>query len=112
MVETFKELGTVPANLLTVIGPCISHDAYEVDEQVVGHIPDEWRDKTVTARENGRYLLDLKQLNTEILLQQGVLRRNIDVTQYCTFRDESLFFSHRRDNGKTGRMLGYIGYEN
>ncbi|RYG74090.1 peptidoglycan editing factor PgeF [Lentibacillus lipolyticus] len=112
MVETFKQLGTVSNDLMAVIGPCISRDAYEVDEHVIRHIPDQWFNKTVTAKDNGRFLLDLKQLNIEILLQQGVLRRNIDVTHYCTFCEESLFFSHRRDNGKTGRMLGFIGFRN
>ncbi|GAA0445791.1 peptidoglycan editing factor PgeF [Lentibacillus halophilus] len=112
MVQSFQAKGTNPSDLLAVIGPCISGEAYEVDEHVIRYIPDEWCAKTVTDQGNGRFLLDLKQLNAEILLQQGVIRRNIDVTQYCTFRDESLFFSHRRDYAKTGRMLGYIGFVN
>lgn len=111
MVEALQSGGADPADILVTIGPCISRDVYEVDERVIRHIPDTFFDKAVVTRENNRFLLDLKQLNIEILLQQGILRHNIDVTNYCTFRDESLFFSHRRDRGKTGRMLGYIGYE-
>ncbi|HLS08713.1 peptidoglycan editing factor PgeF [Lentibacillus sp.] len=110
MVETLQSAGADPADLLVAIGPSISRDAYEVDERVVNHIPDEFFEKVVTPKGNNRFLLDLKELNAEILLQQGVLRHNIDITNYCTFRDEDLFFSHRRDQGKTGRMLGYIGY--
>lgn len=110
MVDTFKSVGTNPANLLVTIGPCISQEFYEVDEKVIDHIPVKYIDNTVVSNENNRFQLDLKQLNTEILLQQAVLRHNIDVTNYCTFRDKELFFSHRRDHGKTGRMLGYIGY--
>ncbi|SFB19123.1 conserved hypothetical protein [Lentibacillus halodurans] len=111
MVETLQLAGAEPADVLVAIGPSISGNVYEVDERIVRHIPDELFGKTVTKLENDRFLLDLKQLNIEILLQQGILRHNIDVTNYCTFFDESLFFSHRRDQGKTGRMLGYIGYE-
>lgn len=110
MVDTFKSLGVNTDSLLVAIGPCISQDVYEVDEKVIGQIPEKYRRKTVIPKENNRYLLDLKQLNVEILLQHGVIRHNIEVTEYCTFSDNELFFSHRRDHGKTGRMLGYIGY--
>jgi hypothetical protein len=110
MVSAFQEEGVLAEDLLVVIGPCISTKYYEVDEHVISHIPSEFRDNTVIPQENRRYLLDLKQLNVDILLQSGVLRNNIDVTSYCTFRDEQLFFSHRRDEGKTGRMAGFIGF--
>ncbi|MBP1950599.1 peptidoglycan editing factor PgeF [Virgibacillus litoralis] len=110
MVDTFKSVGVNTDTLLVTIGPCISQEVYEVDENVIAQIPDNYTGKTVIQKENNRYLLDLKQLNVEILLQQGVLRHNIEVTEYCTFSDNELFFSHRRDHGKTGRMLGYIGY--
>lgn len=111
MVREFTALGTDKADLLVAIGPCISGEAYEVDDRVIGNIPETGRENTVISKGNNRYLLDLKQLNRDILLQSGVHRNNIDVTEYCTFRDEELFFSHRRDQGKTGRMLGYIGFQ-
>ncbi|MGY0692308.1 peptidoglycan editing factor PgeF [Virgibacillus sp. FSP13] len=110
MVDKLQAADVDIANLLVAIGPCISQQVYEVDEHVIRHIPENICKKTAIIQENGHYLLDLKQLNVEILLQCGIIRHNIDVTNYCTFRDDSLFFSHRRDNGKTGRMLGYIGY--
>ena len=110
MVEAFKEKGTRLENLHVAIGPCISKDYYEVDDHVIMSIDPINRKKTVTALSNNHFLLDLKQLNVEILLQSGVIRHNIEVTKYCTFRDEDLFFSYRRDFGKTGRMLGFLGF--
>ncbi|SFD82333.1 conserved hypothetical protein [Lentibacillus persicus] len=110
MVDALQSAGVKPSELLVIIGPCISSDYYEVDERVVSQIPAELRNQSVVSLEDKRFLLDLKQLNKEILLQHGILSHNIEVTNYCTFRDESLFFSHRRDQGNTGRMLGYIGY--
>lgn len=110
MVQALKENGVNEEDLLAAIGPCISQERYEVDKRVVDAIPDKYHQKCVIPQENNRYLLDLKQLNVEILLQNGVLRHNIDITNYCTHRDESLFFSHRRDNGRTGRMLGFLGF--
>lgn len=110
MVLKLQSVGVEISNLLIAIGPCISQEKYEVDHHVMNQIGIKDRQNTVFSKGNNRYLLDLKQLNVDILLQSGVLRNNIDITTYCTFRDQSLFFSHRRDNGKTGRMLGYIGY--
>lgn len=110
MVEKLTAEGVSLKDLLVCIGPCISRDYYEVDEHVIREISAADQEKVVTVKGEGRFLLDLKQLNVEILLQAGVLRNNIDVTAYCTYREESLFFSHRRDKGKTGRMLGFIGY--
>ncbi|UJL47860.1 peptidoglycan editing factor PgeF [Virgibacillus sp. NKC19-16] len=110
MVQKLQTVGVNPADLLVAIGPCISQQCYEVDENVIRHLTLQDREKTVISRGNNRYLLDLKQLNVEILLQCGVLRNNIDVTNYCTFQDDALFFSHRRDKGKTGRMLGFLGF--
>lgn len=110
MVKKFIELGTQIENLQVVIGPCISQKQYEVNDFVIQHIPKVLQKNAVIAKEEGSFLLDLKQLNMEILLQSGVLRHNIEVTNYCTFTDADSFFSHRRDHGQTGRMLGYIGY--
>src|SRR5699024_7775651 len=110
MVDTLRYLGVNASNLLAAIGPCISQEYYEIDSRVMHKIDPQYRQNAIKSKGNNRYLLNLKQLNVDILLQSGVLRNNIDVTQYCTFRDNSLFYSHRRENGKTGRMLGYIGY--
>ncbi|WP_067728324.1 peptidoglycan editing factor PgeF [Oceanobacillus damuensis] len=111
MVDALKEKGVEPENLLVAIGPSIAKENYEVDDRVIRSIQGSEREKTVTPSKENHYLLDLKQLNVEILLQSGVLRHNIEVTNFCTYRDENLFFSHRRDHGKTGRMLGYIGFQ-
>ncbi|WP_284140891.1 MULTISPECIES: peptidoglycan editing factor PgeF [unclassified Virgibacillus] len=111
MVHALIALGVSVNQLQVAIGPSISQQFYEVDDYVMKQIPKQHVDKTVTYLENGRYMIDLKQLNVEILLQNGILRHNIERTNLCTFRDEELFFSHRRDNGKTGRMLGYIGFD-
>ena len=109
MVEKFTELGAIPSELLVVIGPCISRQSYEVSKDIIQRIDREYREKTMVETEDNRFFLDLKKLNVEILLQSGVLRHNIDMTSFCTYSNNDLFFSYRRDKGKTGRMLGYIG---
>ncbi|GAA0444568.1 peptidoglycan editing factor PgeF [Agaribacter marinus] len=110
MVNTLANHGVNVSDLLVAIGPCITKQFYEVEQKVIDRIPLSHRQSSVLPTGINRYLLDLKQLNIDILLQAGVLRNNIDVTNYCTFRENDLFFSHRRDHGRTGRMLGFIGF--
>src|SRR5690625_3675838 len=107
MVLRFSELGTNKNDLLVAIGPSISMEKCEVDDEVINNIEQKFLNKTTKKIAEDKYLLDLKQLNVEILLQSGVLSNNIDVTDYCTYKDNDFFYSFRRDYGKTGRMLGF-----
>ncbi|MDL4839983.1 peptidoglycan editing factor PgeF [Aquibacillus rhizosphaerae] len=109
MILAFVEQNVDIKTLKVAIGPCISKMAYEVDEKVIQNIPETFKSNVITSTGSGRYLLDLRQLNREIIMQAGVLEENISVTGYCTYQHD-IFFSHRRDNGTTGRMLGFIGY--
>ncbi|MFT8361733.1 MAG: peptidoglycan editing factor PgeF [Sporolactobacillus sp.] len=100
------------AQIHVIIGPAIGKTDYEVDDQIIQRVrqlkPFIWRD-AVVPRENGHYLLDLKALNRAVLIDAGIPEHNIAGTGYTTFRHPDLFFSHRRDHGSTGRMLGFIG---
>jgi len=110
MVQTFKRLGVNKHNLLAAIGPSISGQVYEVDANVIQHIPIENRKNAIKGQGQDRYLLDLRKVNEEMLLEAGIMSQNMEITNYCTFQDEERFFSHRRDKGRSGRMLGYIGF--
>jgi YfiH family protein len=101
MVEECK---VDPAKLIAYIGPGISQENYEVGEEVGKFFNDD-----VKKSGNGKYYIDLKKENVNQLLSKGVKEENIEVSPYCTFKDEELFHSHRRENGKTGRMFGVIG---
>ena len=47
-----------------------------------------------------------------ILLEKaGIPKSQIEVSTYCTSCDDELFFSHRRDNGQTGRLMSFIGWK-
>ena len=97
-------------SLLVAIGPCISKRYYEVDDNVINHIPINWKEDVTKPTKNGHSLLDLQLLNKKFLLESGVQAQNIGTTNYCTYENQELFFSHRRDNGNTGRMIGFIGF--
>jgi copper oxidase (laccase) domain-containing protein len=51
--------------------------------------------------------IDLQAAAKVQLERAGV--RSLDGNALCTFRDAAEFFSHRRDNGVTGRLAAVIG---
>ena len=53
--------------------------------------------------------LDLVEADRRQLIAAGVPPANIEVLPYCTSCRTDLFFSHRAERGKTGRMMSAIG---
>jgi len=106
---TVRELGThfgaEAHNCFAWIGAGISGAAYEVSSEVAVRFPKECSSPTP----DGRFMLDLAAVNWLQLSDAGIPNQNIESSPYCTFRDNEQFFSHRRDSGKTGRMLTIAG---
>jgi YfiH family protein len=100
------ETGSIKAAIGPAIGPC----CYEVDEPV----RDAFRksglawEGCATPQGTGKWGLDLKQANRMQLLAAGVLEGNIETASHCVSCNPDLFFSYRRDQGETGRHLGFI----
>ncbi|RWZ60683.1 peptidoglycan editing factor PgeF [Halobacillus fulvus] len=110
MTEQLVKKGASPEDLKMVIGPCITKRHYEVDKRVMDHIPDVYKSKVSERTQDDHFLLDLKELNRLVALDAGLDDENIHISDYCTYEEEALLYSHRRDQGKTGRMLGFIGW--
>lgn len=112
LVEKWMDEGIPNTDIRVVIGPSICKDCYVVDDRVINEAK-KWVFSTNSLPyheiSDGQYQLDLRKLNQIILEQSGISSRNISVTNYCTSCDQDTFFSHRRDHGKTGRMLSFIG---
>ncbi|MFO0836410.1 MAG: peptidoglycan editing factor PgeF [Phycisphaerales bacterium] len=60
-------------------------------------------------RKDGKAQVDLRAAIGAQLRDVGLDRARIEHVGGCTAQDASLYFSHRRDQGKTGRMIGMIG---
>ena len=108
-----EEEGIQPSEVEAIIGPSICKMCYQVDEKVIkaiekllGHAVSQ----VYTSKDSIHYFLDLKKTNELVLLKNGVLSENIYKTNFCTKCDEDYFFSHRREQGNAGRMMGYIGW--
>jgi polyphenol oxidase len=101
-------------NIQVAIGPSIGECCYEVDDFVMNKVREAFHNhipsKILTNLPNGKYSLNLKEANKQLLILAGVSEENIIMSSYCTSCNATTFFSHRRDEGKTGRMMSYIGW--
>ncbi|MEX2415820.1 MAG: peptidoglycan editing factor PgeF [Paenibacillaceae bacterium] len=102
-----REFGSQPEHLLTAIGPSIGVCCYEVNDQVIEQLDCE----PPAKQENGRYMLDLKETNRQFMIRAGILPINIEISEWCTSCNTDLFYSHRAENGQTGRMTAWIGWK-
>jgi polyphenol oxidase len=85
------------------VGPGIGRCCYEVGEEVLE--PFRPLGDGIAARR----MLDLPEVARRLLGQAGVER--IEVAGLCTSCEEELLFSHRRDQGQTGRQAGVAWLE-
>lgn len=95
-----------PKDCFAYIGPCIDRCSFEVDADVADHFsPDckEWDEA------KGKFFVDLKKANQSQLISAGLSAKNIAMSPYSTYVDNDLFYSYRKENGITGRMLTVIG---
>jgi hypothetical protein len=92
----------VEANV-AAIGPGIGPCCYEVGEEVLGAFGD-LGDGIAAGR-----MLDLPEVARRLLARAGVGR--VESAGRCTSCEPELFFSHRRDHGRTGRQAGIAWLE-
>jgi len=105
-----KNYGSKREHILAAIGPSIKQCHFEVGEEVYLDFAAAFRSRVerVTEFRNGKYYIDTDALNVQLLLEAGLSFENIHVCPFCTYCEEDLFFSHRRDGGYTGRMGAVI----
>ncbi len=110
MIRAWNNDGIQSEDIFAVIGPSIGQCCYEVNDVVIDQVKAAVGEgqSFYETKSNGKYQLDLKALNKVLFLKAGIKENHLSVSEYCT-SCSNLFFSHRNDNGRTGRMMGYIG---
>lgn len=91
------------AAMSAAIGPGIGPCCYQVGEEVLGAFA-ELGDGIASGR-----MLDLPEVARRQLAAAGV--EDVRSAGLCTSCGEDLFFSHRRDRGRTGRQAGIAWLE-
>lgn len=107
MQEVF---GTVSSDCLVGIGPSIGPCCYEVDRTVVSNLKHNFTDwnKLVEQVNSEHWKLNLWMANKLQLEEVGVNSSNIIISGLCTACNTNLFFSHRAEHGRTGRLGAVI----
>lgn len=103
------QYGSAPESLIVAMGPSLKQCHFAVDEDVFLLFCERFGElaEQCTLRKNEKYYIDTDRLNVHTLLSAGVLKENIHISSFCTFCEEELFFSYRRE-GETGRMCAVI----
>lgn len=101
-----REAGAQPERLLASVGPSIGPCCYEVSPDLAARFEAELGAPAVRAGRVPR--LDLWAANVAVLGAAGVPAERVEVLGRCTACERDLFFSHRRDAGRTGRQMAFI----
>ena len=101
MVQAF---GTRPGEILAGLGPAIGPCCYTVGDKVaaaMGYVLPDWSG-AMAALGEGQWRLDLSAANAQQLAAEGV--QQIESADLCTACNQHEFYSHRAENGRTGRF--------
>jgi len=90
---------------LAVIGPSIGPCCYEISDDLAAQFTAAFGPRVVGRGARGPHL-DLWAANERALRDAGVVR--VAVLRRCTACEPRLFYSHRRDGSRTGRMVGFV----
>lgn len=110
VLEMIRKYNSNPKNILAAIGPSISPEIYEVGNEVVEEILKSFTNADILLNRNssGKFHLNLWEANKQILLENGLMEKNIEILGECSFIQTSKYFSARKEGVDTGRMVSGI----
>jgi YfiH family protein len=102
--------GCQAENLQAAVGAGIGAHHYEVDRTVRDAFRQGSGRWAQIAEETslGKWKLDLKRSCLLQLEDVGIKSSNISAVEECTCCHREMFFSYRRDQGVTGRQIGFM----
>lgn len=105
-----EEYDSKAEDLYVGIGPSIGPCCFEVENDVLEKLREitEWTEYDVVVQGEGKYRVDLWQLNRRMLMSAGVPDDQIYVTDLCTQCHPEIFFSHRVHGNQRGSLAGMI----
>ena len=103
LAQMEASFGTVPTNCRIHLGPSIQKCCYTVSTELRTRFAERFG-STVHDGTN----LSLQVANVNQLIEAGLPSNSISISSLCTACRTDLFYSHRAENGQTGRMLSYI----
>lgn len=87
-----------------VIGPSINECCFEVKNDIVNLFDS----KYVHLKNEDSFTVNLQEIAAEQLKNSGFKSSKISIINECTYCNETLYHSYRRDGSQAGRMIGMI----
>jgi len=105
-----NDYGCRREDILVGIGPSIGKCCFEVDTPVYEIFAkmEEADPGCFAVKGNGKYHVDLWEINRRVLIKSGILPENITVTDLCTRCHPDIFWSHRAAGNKRGSLAAFI----
>jgi polyphenol oxidase len=101
--------GSKPEHILAAIGPSIGPCCFSVGEEVITEFRKVFENiDCLVTKDNNKCSINLWNAGIEQLVTSGIFRSNITNSQLCTSCNSNHFYSYRRDNSKTGRMISIL----
>jgi YfiH family protein len=96
--------GSHPGDILAAIGPSIGPDHYEIGSDVIAQVQQSFGSQAgeLLEERDQRVYFNLWKANQTLLEQSGV--EKIEQAGLCTACNQGDWYSHRGENGKTGRF--------
>lgn len=107
------EYGSRPEDIICAVGPSICQECYEISADVAeefarefaGHEAEILRE---SPKNHGKYHLNLWRANEIVLMEAGIKKKHIAVTDVCTCCNSEVLYSHRASHGRRGSLGGYM----
>ena len=103
LAQMKASFGTLATNCQIHLGPSIQKCCYTVSTELL----DQFAERFGSTVHDGKNL-SLQDANLNQLVEAGLPPTSISVSPLCTACRTDLFYSHRAENGRTGRMLSFI----
>ncbi len=108
LLKMKDQFGTKPKDVYAGIGVTIGECCYEVSESLATDFEKEFGSEVIRRTESQSFL-NLTLSNKIQLLQSGIPEENIETVGICTACNVNTYFSHRKEQGLTGRFCAVIG---
>lgn len=107
-VQRMTKAGGQPGQMVAALGPSIRRCCYQVEAPLAERFGRAFGEGVASPDGAAHARLELTEALRRTLVDAGLREDHIDILPHCTACDAERFFSHRRDGGRTGRMLSFI----
>lgn len=109
--EMFK-LGCRPQDIEVFLGPGIGPCCFQIQPDLALQVKEAFPyHQSILSRDSHGYYWDLRENIKHTLREYAIEETHIIDSQLCTACNTRLFFSHRAEKGRTGRMGAFIALE-